>query len=288
MSRGADAAVLVAGMHRSGSSAACRVVNLLGVALAPDWDLLGPTPANPRGHWESATLMRLNDRLLSLHGSRWWCPPRRAEGQWSTPAHEALVQGAARTLHELHPESPWAWKDPRLCLTLPFWLPLLPRVTVVILVLRSPLEIAASLARRDGFSPEHGVALWERSLHHLLPALAGLPVATVAYADLIADPRGEAERLHDFLGSQQVKTGAPRGEQIESFVDRQLRSHVDPPGHLLDAPEMNGPRRELAGILASLPARSASFEVPDLPGETPENDRLFLDLRLRAIARGGL
>src|SRR5215470_17990760 len=46
--------IIVAGMHRSGTSATARVINLLGADIASD--LLPSIPGNnDRGFWESAT-----------------------------------------------------------------------------------------------------------------------------------------------------------------------------------------------------------------------------------------
>ena len=283
MSSSAEAAVLVVGMHRAGTSATCRVVNLLGPAVAREPDLIGPTASNPRGHWESATLMCLNDRLLELLGARWWCPPRRRTDMWATRGHDAIRDTAAEMLRDVHPVSPWVWKAPRLCITLPFWSPILPSTAVAILVVRSPLEIADSLGRRDGMARAVAIALWERSMHHLLPALAGRPVAVVAYSDLLADPLAEAERLRAFLTAHGVEGGEPRWAEIRAFVTTGLRSHVAAPGELAGAVDMNPSRRELAEMLSALPASSAQFDATGLPAETPENDPLFLDLRVRAL-----
>jgi hypothetical protein len=46
-------------MHRSGTSAATRVLNLLGLGLSREYDLVHG-PANARGFWESRALFRLN------------------------------------------------------------------------------------------------------------------------------------------------------------------------------------------------------------------------------------
>jgi len=48
--RSAQKAVIILGMHRSGTSALARVVNLLGVDLGKSF--LPPDPANPSGYWE--------------------------------------------------------------------------------------------------------------------------------------------------------------------------------------------------------------------------------------------
>jgi hypothetical protein len=41
---------VVLGMHRSGTSAAAGVVNLLGIPMLAEDDLLSPDSANPKGY----------------------------------------------------------------------------------------------------------------------------------------------------------------------------------------------------------------------------------------------
>ena len=55
--------VLVLGMHRSGTSALTRVLNLLGLDAGRDV-LIGASASNPTGHWEVERLTSFNDRLL--------------------------------------------------------------------------------------------------------------------------------------------------------------------------------------------------------------------------------
>jgi hypothetical protein len=57
--------------------------------------------------------------------------------------------------------SVWGWKDPRNCLTLPFWRKLLPELNVLVIV-RNPLEVAYSLRNRnEDTSYSFGLRLWE-------------------------------------------------------------------------------------------------------------------------------
>ena len=62
--------IVIAGMHRSGTSAIARVVNLLGADIAGDL-MMAVAGVNDRGYWESNTLFAIHHRLLRELGSRW-------------------------------------------------------------------------------------------------------------------------------------------------------------------------------------------------------------------------
>src|SRR5215831_16583707 len=63
------AALLIAGMHRSGTSAFTRVLSNLGGSLPEH--VVGPNPSNAAGHWEPERLVSIHDQMLSEGGSRW-------------------------------------------------------------------------------------------------------------------------------------------------------------------------------------------------------------------------
>ena len=76
--------VYVIGMHRSGTSAVTRVVDLLGVPLGDAADLIGGLPqSNPAGHWESTRLTVSRSTTTS-----------RAIWRWLFPASEAAMMRA--------------------------------------------------------------------------------------------------------------------------------------------------------------------------------------------------
>src|SRR5690349_10626462 len=62
-------ALLIAGMHRSGTSAFTRVLSNLGGSLPEH--IVGPNPSNTSGHWEPERIVSIDDQLLSEGGSRW-------------------------------------------------------------------------------------------------------------------------------------------------------------------------------------------------------------------------
>lgn len=143
-------AIVVLGMHRSGTSALARMLAAAGAASA------GPTVRNwdnARGHFESLALVRLNESVLARSGGHWLAAPQ--EVRW-TAADErerdrllALrVEGRAALL-----------KDPRTLLVLPFWRA--ARVPFHALgIVRHPLAVARSLASWRGLPLAQGIALW--------------------------------------------------------------------------------------------------------------------------------
>ena len=135
--------VVVLGMHRSGTSAAAGVVNLLGVPTLTQGDLLPADAANPKGYWESERLQVFNDELLAAVRRSWTLPPR-APLDWAAAERVAPLRRLATARFRadfIRPE--WVWKDPRAVLTLPFWLDVFRFEPTLVIVHRDPLEVAA-------------------------------------------------------------------------------------------------------------------------------------------------
>ena len=89
-------AIVVLGMHRSGtSSVAGALVRLGGGAPA---HLMDPAPCNERGFWESPLIMALNDEILEAAGSHWADCRRFDHRRVAEPAASELRARAAATL----------------------------------------------------------------------------------------------------------------------------------------------------------------------------------------------
>src|SRR5688572_24520696 len=71
-------AVVVLGMHRSGTSALTRALHILGLAL-PD-DLLPAADDNTQGYFEAREFVRLNQALLAAAGTAWHDPAPIPDG----------------------------------------------------------------------------------------------------------------------------------------------------------------------------------------------------------------
>jgi SAM-dependent methyltransferase len=161
--------ICVLGMHRSGTSLAAGILAALGLYLGPEDELLGPTPDNPSGHFESKALVELNDEILETMGGRWNAPPPLDpgwQGDRSLNRVRARARGALSERFAGH--TSWGWKDPRTSLTLPLWQDLVPGLRYV-LCFRNPCDVVASLKARGDRRPPR--ALYDDWLRHSAAAL---------------------------------------------------------------------------------------------------------------------
>src|SRR5919197_5152241 len=105
--------VFVLGMHRSGTSAATRLINLLGLRAPAEEDLLPADEGNPTGYWESSSLVDFNDKLLGALGSDMSCPVAFGPGWERDPRLDGIYPEAAKLFARVFAAPPWVFKDPR-------------------------------------------------------------------------------------------------------------------------------------------------------------------------------
>lgn len=143
-------AIVVLGMHRSGTSCVAGMIAAAGLASAGEavrnWD-------NARGHHERLDVVRLDEAVLAASGGHWLSPP--ATLRWT----DAQATARDRLLSAPLDGRPPLLKDPRMLLAIAFW-----RASQVpydvIGVVRHPLAVARSLATWRGMPLAEGVALW--------------------------------------------------------------------------------------------------------------------------------
>ncbi|MBB95037.1 MAG: hypothetical protein CML68_10590 [Rhodobacteraceae bacterium] len=238
--------VLVAGMHRSGSSAVARVLGFLGYGLpgTPIKD----NASNRRGHWESQPLVRLNEAYLNQAGLVWsdWSegalPRMRARDQ-----RDFETDLAAVIADDFAPGRPAVVKDPRLSRVLPRYRAGLaeaggaegPQVQVIIPV-RNPLEVVASLVQRNAMSRERAGLLWLRYMIEAVRGSDGMPRAFLSYDDLLADPIATLQATGRALGQAFPVAPTEMADDICQFLNVTLRSHVHTPEDVLHDDLMRG------------------------------------------------
>jgi len=220
-------AIVVLGMHRSGTSAFTGLLNLLGIDLGPK--LMPATPDNESGYWEHAELVNLHDRLLNAAGSRWDDLARMPEGWWETVEVAAIREQIREIVaRDFGGSRLWAIKDPRMCRLLPLWKPLLAELGITpvwVLMGRHPAQTIGSLEKRDGFSRQKSELLW---LQHALEAeyhsREGAR-AVVTFDEFLNDWRGTLSRLEQVIGSAWPTPLEAMAEKIAQYVDPGKRHH---------------------------------------------------------------
>jgi hypothetical protein len=280
-----ESGVYVVGMHRSGTSAATRLISFLGLATPQQDDLVPPSAKNPTGYWESMSLVAFNTRLLAAVGSDFRWPARLAPGWQEDDRLAAFRREAPRAFRDVFPVGGWVWKDPRLCLTLAFWRDVLRTNAAAVLVNRNPLDIAASARRARGDeSAGYTIALWERYLRDALLDLRGMPVLVTGYDELLEEPAHWSRRVHAFLTGVGIPVQEPPEDRISAFVDPQLRHSHHAEAELEADAGVSESQRELFRVLRELRGPHARFDLPELPPETPLTNEL-LNRRRSAMER---
>ncbi|MEK9808295.1 MAG: hypothetical protein VW373_09655, partial [Halieaceae bacterium] len=214
--------LLICGMHRSGTSLVTHCFELFGYGLGDN--LMEPGEDNPTGFFEDLDVVAINDALLLENGSAWDAPVfvESARLDWSA----RILKEAVATLKEKLVLAPrLAIKDPRVCLTLPFWREAASELGVSLrlcLVYRNPLDIAASIERRNGLPLSQGLALTQLYWSALMQQTSA-DEFVVDYREFVADPNAALEKLSSWLTFP--PSDALLGPFLEQFVDPALQHH---------------------------------------------------------------
>ncbi len=217
--------VVVLGMHRSGTSAITRVINLLGVELGAD--LLPPDVDNPTGFWENRKIFEIHKKIHETLGTwyddiafppeRWWEKDEIASLKKDL---KDIVQG------DFSNSRLWGFKDPRACRLIPLWREIFNESgceAKYIIITRHPYEVARSLEIRDGFSINKSILL---SLEHLLEAevyTRNNPRVVITYDRLLADWRETVMRIASRLEIEWPVKPIQAALDIENFLDPSMR-----------------------------------------------------------------
>ena len=223
-----NTALLVAGMHRSGTSALAGALNLLGIPLGSR--LLEPGPDNPKGYWEHRDIVVVHERLLAALGSR-WDDVRALPDGWlsSEPARRAAAAITEIIERDFAGIPVWAVKDPRLCRVLPLWFGVLDKLGIqptVLFMVRDPGEVSASIAARNHWAPPIGEILWLRYVTESLKHSQRVPRSVVTFDALLANPAVTLSNVLSELGLRPKATDAGANESLGQFVDVADRHHV--------------------------------------------------------------
>jgi hypothetical protein len=240
-------ALVIGGMHRSGTSLTASIVAAAGIHLGDD--LMAAGAGNPRGHFEDLAFYHLHQRILAANGLS-------LEGFSCTetvvvpPA--ARVEATELVGRRRAAGRPWGWKDPRTILLLDFWADLLPEARWLFVV-RPPENVVDSLLRRGDtafvVNPRHAIDVWVAYNKRILEFAHRhrQRAVVVDLEQVTADPAGLVATVANLMGTV---LAPPPPTYEEGLLVSALPAHraglvrtVRP-----EAQELHGQLRRLAGL----------------------------------------
>lgn len=265
-------AVLLLGMHRSGTSAIARGLGALSVYLGNDF--LDAQPENPTGYWEDKGIVALNERLLEVLGLKWDDTPAIDGRAFERRRVRALRGDAIRYLKRTFTSTPlWGFKDPRTIRVLPFWQRTLRDCKVedsYVVAIRNPRSVAASLFARQAMDADAANRLW---LVHMVPFfndIIGKTFVVVDYDLLMRDPRAQLARIAERLGVPFEAGSVEIDGFVSGFLDASLRHSVFEPDDFDDESAVAGLTRDAYLRLYELAADRTAGTGSPLPADWAE------------------
>lgn len=204
--------ILVVGMPRSGTSLTASIFTSNGYFVAGDQnkELRAGDEYNPSGYWEAESLIQSNAEIFASagynHDNTWLYDSISDEQATNILTLQPSIEHQ-QLVDRYNKQSPWIWKDPRLCYTLGYWWPLLdPETTKVLFLKRNPKEIYNSFLRLKWrtASQEDKADVFKRIQEHLDAAERTLetykiPHIVVNYSDYKNHPEETVKKLNHFF-----------------------------------------------------------------------------------------
>ena len=225
--------LLVLGMHRSGTSALAGLLCQQGFQAPQNAE--GGDADNPTGYWEPQQIRAFHNSLLDAAQSSWedpLLPVLSWQPQNLITALADLEQALAYDFPAPDPQAVALIKEPRQCRLLPFWVALFehrPFEVAVVLAVRQPEAVVASLVKRDQLPLDRALLLW---LSHTLEAERAtrqLPRLVLSYEQLLQDPAAAVQRCQQLAG---LPITTPSAELLGEWIRPGLNHHQRSSGGL--------------------------------------------------------
>ncbi|WP_404863892.1 hypothetical protein [Georhizobium sp. MAB10] len=218
-------ALVILGMHRSGTSALAGLMMRLG-GDGPA-NLLGPTANNELGHFESRPIYMLQDQVLASAGLA-WDDYRPFPPSWmkSPKAHEYRSALKEVAISEFGNSALFVAKDPRTCRLVPLWVDVLDDLNIEPLFVhthREPSEVAASLQKRNGLDPEYSKLVWLRYVLDAETGSRGQRRAFTSYDAVLNNWPAVADKISHQFGLAWPKLAASNAKDLNDIIRPDLR-----------------------------------------------------------------
>lgn len=196
--------------------------------------LIGAAEDNEKGFFERIDVVLQNDALMEAQNVHY---------AFHTSSYNAL-QGLKDVLNKKDnskffnegkrglaflndPKSyPWMLKDPRLCLTIRTWLPLLNFVPAVLFIYRHPFDVTLSMHKRatEHFKMGFAMKLWYVYNKKAITQSGDLCRVVGSHKKIMAAPQKEFDRIYDELHTCGIQVPHKlKSTDISDFIDVKLQ-----------------------------------------------------------------
>ena len=204
-----------------------RVLSLSGATLPAN--MLPPQVDNPKGFWEPKEVVVLNDRLLAEADSAWDDVFAFEAKPFAALVTEQNKEDAACVLRTAYGDAAnIILKDPRISLLTPLWDQVMRAAAydpLYVIMVRNPLEVAASLRARSAFIKQKSLLLW---LSYMLSAERNTRLVRrifISYEQLLEHPQDVLMRISSIDRRLLVRQTQTASNEIEAFLESELRRH---------------------------------------------------------------
>ncbi len=230
--------VLVLGMHRSGTSAITRVLNIAGAKLPTN--MMGPGAGNETGHWESNILAHCSDDILNELDSAWHDWRALEINRLSAKRRDEIIEEIRGIIEAEYNQAPFfVVKDPRICRFAPLFIEALTDADFdvrVVLIFRNPLEVCESLELRNNLSKADAALLWLRHVLDAESASRKLKRSIFTYDLLLNDWKTVFKKLSGELALNNTHDVNEIAPQIDEFLSPKHRHHMRTTEDVSDEP----------------------------------------------------
>lgn len=233
------AALVVAGMHRSGTSAMARVLGLAGAGMPER--VIKAASDNPLGFWEPRDVVALNDEIFRTVGSNWNDIFGARVAALAEPLWRDFLPRARSVIALNYARGDLAvMKDPRVSLVAPLWSTALAEEgfdSRFVIMVRDPIEVAQSIAARDQAPVQASVLAWLSHMVAVERDTRGFKRIFVRYSDLIEDWDAVLDRIRKSL-SVDLPVDPEIANQISGFLSRSARHHTTDEAQWIDREDL--------------------------------------------------
>ena len=121
---------------------------------------------------------------------------------------------------------PWMLKDPRLCLTLRTWLPLLNFIPSILFIFRHPYDVALSMHNRETerFKLGKAMRLWYIYNKKAIKSSSDLCRVVASHRNIMKTPQIEFDRIYEELNMCGVGiANKVKNSDVNDFIDTKLQ-----------------------------------------------------------------